>query len=363
MKVSQIINERFSRSTTGIAFYDKMLHDPEFAKESGFDAYVVNIKPEQYIQASNAGLGVDTEQSRRDSGKVEHYAELMKRGTEFPMLMIQYCSDGSFTQEGLHRAYAALDIGEKSVPVLVVKELSENISESARDENILQNVADSIAVYMQDSSNTDRLTTSGVLLKDIVPSKTFGQLWNRLSNVRISYSSEDAADNGGYSLTFREIYIHPLLKKSRLVTTIVHELKHALNASQMRSSDKKKTIPRRDGSDLLGAKVGQAFLKRGRGTADTAVDADKPFNRYISRQSEISARVSQAAEYIRSELRILEDEHLTSAEISNIIKDAMQKFYLQDVFRIAGEDLSENPGYRKVFNKLFVFANHIRGKK
>jgi len=80
------------------------------------------MTPQAYIDKCNREFGVDTEASRRNSGKVEEYAELMKKGVKFPMLLLQYTFDGMFTQEGLHRAYAARDLGLTRVPVLIVHE-------------------------------------------------------------------------------------------------------------------------------------------------------------------------------------------------------------------------------------------------
>jgi len=126
-EIKRAIPNPFDTKSTGMPMYDDWLKDTDYAREQkGFDVYVVNISPDEYISACVKGFKSTYEsiiRSRTDSGKVEEYAELMKSGETFPMLMVQYSLDGYFTQEGLHRALAAKSLGIDKVPVLVAKEL------------------------------------------------------------------------------------------------------------------------------------------------------------------------------------------------------------------------------------------------
>ena len=122
MKIIEIICESFNKNTTDMPYYDRLMKDPDYAEQVGFWVSTKIMTPQAYIAKCNREFGVNTEESRRNSGKVEEYAALMKKGVKFPMLLLQYTFDGKFTQEGLHRAYAARDIGITRVPVLIVHE-------------------------------------------------------------------------------------------------------------------------------------------------------------------------------------------------------------------------------------------------
>lgn len=116
----------FDSSTTDMPHYDRMMKDPEVAQHQGFEVYHVYIRPQDYISACADGFKTSMnslEQSRTDSGKVDKYAEMLLTGTTFPMPVIQYTQDGGFTQEGLHRSFAAKKVGIEKIPVLVVKEI------------------------------------------------------------------------------------------------------------------------------------------------------------------------------------------------------------------------------------------------
>ena len=126
MKFRKLNKKPFDNSTTDMPHYDQMMNSEEAAKHNGFEVHTVNIRPREYISACADGFKTSVrglEQSRVRSGKVDEYEKLLNTGTTFPMLMIQYTADGSFTQEGLHRAFAAERVGIERIPVLVVKEV------------------------------------------------------------------------------------------------------------------------------------------------------------------------------------------------------------------------------------------------
>lgn len=118
----------FSTNTTDMPEFDRMLNDPEYANTLGFDVNVEWMRPKDYVSKCVDGFKTShssVESSRTSSGKVNQYAELIKSGTTFPMLVLQHTLSGHFTQEGLHRAFAAEMVGIETVPVLVVTEVDD----------------------------------------------------------------------------------------------------------------------------------------------------------------------------------------------------------------------------------------------
>ncbi len=127
------------RDETTIPNIDDIFQDPDYfrtAKKK--EAKIVHMTPEEYIKRSwkgfvqiyrDQGIKPPTEKellTSRNMELVDEYAEAMKRGDEFPMLSLDY-SGGYFSQEGLHRALAAIKAGIKKVPVAIVTSVNEDI--------------------------------------------------------------------------------------------------------------------------------------------------------------------------------------------------------------------------------------------
>lgn len=108
----------FSRTTTDMPTYDNMIKNPEyFRREKGIDAKMIEITPQQYLDKvkSYQGPEVNTE-------TVKRYAEKIRNGEQFPALTLDY-SSGKLSQEGRHRALAAIEAGIDRVPVLEVRRM------------------------------------------------------------------------------------------------------------------------------------------------------------------------------------------------------------------------------------------------
>ena len=122
--------EYFDKSYTDMPTYDDMMKDPEYfqrAKKKVWD--IVYMSPDDYINNaiegfSKIGYGRDAVMSR-DADLIDKYAGLMRDGTKFPMVVLDYSgymgAEDEFSQEGMHRALAAKKLGLKRMPVLVVK--------------------------------------------------------------------------------------------------------------------------------------------------------------------------------------------------------------------------------------------------
>ena len=126
----------FDPNHTDLPSYDDMLKDPNyFRKRKNKEFKVVYMTPDEYVDHAADGFkrdGFSREQlvSSRDTDVIDRYAQKMKNGEKFPMLMIDHSSrmgfDGkkqeNFGQEGLHRALAAKKAGVKRIPVMIVRD-------------------------------------------------------------------------------------------------------------------------------------------------------------------------------------------------------------------------------------------------
>lgn len=130
----------FSSVTTGMPMYDDMLKANDYLKnyfreEKGITFKVTSMDPAEYIASVSKARDIPVERLRatREASKIAEYAKQMKKegSRKFPILTLDYArfppgtrpgSRGKYlSQEGLHRAFAAIDAGVDRVPVLVVK--------------------------------------------------------------------------------------------------------------------------------------------------------------------------------------------------------------------------------------------------
>lgn len=117
--------DAFHSDTTEMPFYDNMMQNPEyFAKAKGLVSELVNMPPKEYLQTAADGFGVTISHmvSQRDAKLIKLYTKKMLDGEKFPILTLDY-SHARLSQEGVHRAAAAIKAGVKEVPVLIVKEV------------------------------------------------------------------------------------------------------------------------------------------------------------------------------------------------------------------------------------------------
>ena len=130
----------FSSVTTDMPMYDDMLKANDYLKnyfreEKGITFKVTSMDPAEYVASVSKAKDIPTDRLRatRDAEKIAEYAKQMQEegSRKFPILTLDYArfppgtrpgSRGKYlSQEGLHRAFAAIDAGVDRVPVLVVK--------------------------------------------------------------------------------------------------------------------------------------------------------------------------------------------------------------------------------------------------
>jgi hypothetical protein len=121
-----LLNETESmfKSITNIPDYDK-LKDGKYnelpSKYSNMSARVVNMSPEQYFKYCAKIQGTTYEQQFSYLRKVvvDKLIGLMDSGVKMDMPYLNFIK-GDTSQEGRHRAKAAMDLGITSIPVLII---------------------------------------------------------------------------------------------------------------------------------------------------------------------------------------------------------------------------------------------------
>lgn len=107
-----------------MAFYDNMIDKPEYHRDyKGYDFFIVLMPPHEYLKYVEMGFKAPFGSSIQQtfSKITQKYSDLMKKGSEFPMLTLDYTGN-RFTQEGRNRALAAMKANIKYVPVMVAFE-------------------------------------------------------------------------------------------------------------------------------------------------------------------------------------------------------------------------------------------------
>jgi hypothetical protein len=135
------VNDVF-KSITNIPDFDKLRdgkYDELPSKYSNMSAEVVNMSPEQYFKycAQIQGTTYDQQFSYLRKEVVDKLIGLMDGGVKMDMPYLNFVK-GNTSQEGRHRAKAAMDLGIKSIPVLVIdsKERGEGEGENTLSSKI-----------------------------------------------------------------------------------------------------------------------------------------------------------------------------------------------------------------------------------
>jgi hypothetical protein len=113
-------------TTAGVPIWDELMKDPKYFQDrKGMTAEVQWMTPDEYFdllpKVFAHQYSYDTIKDATDPKKVDKYANLMKQGTKFPMLWIEWWNEDEGQQEGRHRALAAEKAGIEQVPVMIVK--------------------------------------------------------------------------------------------------------------------------------------------------------------------------------------------------------------------------------------------------
>lgn len=122
------------KSITNIPDFDKLRdgkYDELPPKYSNMSARVVNMSPEQYFDycAKIQGTTYEQQFSYLRKEVVDKLIGLMDGGVKMDMPYLNFIKGGA-SQEGRHRAKAAMDLGIKSIPILVIDNKEEEEGEN-----------------------------------------------------------------------------------------------------------------------------------------------------------------------------------------------------------------------------------------
>lgn len=133
-------SENVFKGITNIPDYDKLKdgkYDELPSKYSNMSARVVNMSPEQYFNycAKIQKTTYEQQFSYLRKEVVDKLIGLMDSGVKMDMPYLNFIKGGT-SQEGRHRVKAAMDLGIKSVPVLIIDSKEEEEGENTLSSKI-----------------------------------------------------------------------------------------------------------------------------------------------------------------------------------------------------------------------------------
>lgn len=246
------------------------------------------------------------------------------------------------------------------------------LSESYQDEVALQHIASKLADIFMDKDRTVGIirsaSTRDMRLRHFINSKDFGHLYTRLGNYSFTphYVDSDTSAIGGHhspskspSMRFGSVTIYPEMPKSRMESVIVHELKHALHNSKQ-------------------AKTDSNFKKNYHIQNKHTKNFDEHRGQYLSKQTEILSRFSEASNFLKHELQKLDATSVTTNVLKQLVYKALEEFSLVHIFKTSKDYVGDEPEltifgrqtprsidtfnpldnkyFRHLFKKLFEFG-------
>lgn len=138
-EISTPIKEGFSERTAGISYVDDVLFDQHYAETKSRFTKIIHMSPKRYIEVCAEGFS-DNRQNFSDSPSSTSYASLYSsraqdrevieklkkviQTSDIDMGYLEYSfRDGDlycFSQEGIHRAIAAIELGIDKIPVVIM---------------------------------------------------------------------------------------------------------------------------------------------------------------------------------------------------------------------------------------------------
>ena len=186
-KKTKNYEEYFNSTSTGMSMYDDVLNDKHYAETKSRFPKIVEMSPDEYIEICNKGFNKNYSKygnseyikSKEDLIKTRTDKQLEKLKEKFgkvkfdmPMISYDTREDGDIemsSQEGLHRALLAREMGIKKIPVAIfsTKRYNEDVSNDLLKENLdyITNEYTEINNNKEKKSMNDKNTVLGKLLK------------------------------------------------------------------------------------------------------------------------------------------------------------------------------------------------------
>lgn len=153
---SKKYEDYFDTNSTGMSMYDDVLNDKHYAETKSRFPKIVEMTPDQYIEACNQGFNknyskygnseyIKTKEqlvkSRKDKALEKLKEKFGKVKFDMPIISYDTREDGDIemsAQEGLHRALLAKEVGIEKIPVAIfsTKRYGEDVSNDLLKENL-----------------------------------------------------------------------------------------------------------------------------------------------------------------------------------------------------------------------------------
>ena len=123
-------------SHTDIGKYDNMLKSPEYhKKEKGVKFEIVNMSPDEYLSKVAQMQGVSLSDTLRmiSEENMQELREVVKAGKKLPLPFLDYADN---FQEGRHRAVLAKELGQTSIPVMIITKVEAIEKDESRADGL-----------------------------------------------------------------------------------------------------------------------------------------------------------------------------------------------------------------------------------
>lgn len=170
---------------------------------------IVEMTPDEYIDKSSEGLGISVEEiiESRKNKNLEKIKEKFENGEQFNIPYLHY-QNNDFNQDGLHRAIAVKELGDKKLPVAILDERINNAKNNIGDtimsvlndltdfiKNVVSNEKDEEMKEVKNEDKRKLIDEIGGILKDKVDDEIIRTIIKKAEELSYEPSEDDKADN------------------------------------------------------------------------------------------------------------------------------------------------------------------------
>ncbi len=171
---------------------------------------IVEMKPDEYIEECSKEMGLSKEEiiKSRTNENLEKIKEKFNAGEKMNIPYLHY-QDKDFNQDGLHRTLAVKELGDETLPVLILDERTKKADNSTDKENIIMQVLDDLKNFILGVVNNEKedemkvenedkrklIDEIGGILKDKVDDEIIRTVIKKAEELSYEPSEDDKADN------------------------------------------------------------------------------------------------------------------------------------------------------------------------